>query len=405
MDSPENAVQLTVEVPDSMSRVDSDEWNRLAAAPDISPFLEYEFLSSVEESGCAAPETGWHPRHFILKAGNRILAAAPAYIKTHSMGEFVFDQGLATAAGQMGIDYYPKLVATYPFTPSPGYRFLTDPDPAGAAGVSEQHLGDALWDVMGRFRDEAGLHSHSLLFADPRWDLPGDSGGIAPAGEASLRWVHQYFLWENPGLEDFEAYTAGFRKGQRRNIRRERGSIRDAGLQIRVLSGGEITEDHMDQMFHLYRSTNEQFGPWAAFFLNREWFRRIRETWSHRLRLIGAWRDGESRPLAFSMLVEKGNLLVGRYWGTREYVPNLHFELCYYAPIEYAISRGLRFFDPGMGSPHKARRGFGSREFSSLHRFRDPHLADLFARVLPQINEQERTVIRELEESVPRKTG
>ena len=147
--------RLTLSVCGALTDIPAEQWNRLASAARYSPFLEHEFLASVESSGCAGPETGWYPRHFVLRADNRIIAAAPAYAKTHSMGEFVFDQGLAQAVMGMNKAYYPKLVATLPFTPAPGYRFLTDPD------YDEAALTRTLCDAMAVYRDEAGLASHS----------------------------------------------------------------------------------------------------------------------------------------------------------------------------------------------------------------------------------------------------
>ena len=379
-------------VVDDIRQVPAKDWNALVGDPGGAPFLEHGFLSSLESSGSASGDNGWYPRHFLLRLDGVLVAAAPAYVKTHSMGEFVFDQGLAAAASELGLDYYPKLVATIPFTPAPGYRFPVHPD------MDESTADEILLSGMEQFVRQNSLHSLSLLFVDPEWDFPRN----LPAGEAGwLEWAHQYFLWENPGDRDFETYLGRFNKNQRRNIRRERRSVRDQGFSIETLSGDRAGPELADLMYDLYCDTNEQFGPWAAFFLNRQWFHDVLEHWGERILFFLA-RNGETGTIsAMSMLARSRNTLVGRYWGSRETVRNLHFELCYYAPQEYALRQGLRWFDPGMGSPHKARRGFASREFSSWHRFLNPEISALFSSVLSEANEAERLMIRELNDSVP----
>jgi len=382
--------RLTLSVVDDIRSVDADQWNRLARRDEYSPFLEHEFLASIEASGAAAPETGWFPRHLVLRDSSTIIAAAPAWGRTHSMGEFVFDQGLAEAARELGRDYYPKLTATLPFTPSPGYRFLIDPD------YDQAEVCRVLLDGLRSLRESLGMGVFSLLFVDPDWE-PFIRDGF----DDSLRWAHQYYIWRNRGYADFEDYVSRFRKSQRRNIRRERSSIDDQGLRIRRLEGDDIDEAVMDRMFDFYRSTNENFGPWAAFFLNREWFRDIGRRWAHRIVLFAAYPAGVDEPIAMSFLIRKGRTLIGRYWGADRFVRNLHFELCYYAPIEFAINDGIDLFDPGMGSPHKTRRGFESREYGTYHEFDDETLRRLFRQVLPEANRMERDRIDELDRSVP----
>jgi predicted N-acyltransferase len=395
MTSDDTPAELELSVVDRITAVESGDWNRLAGMDHYSPFLEHEFLASVEESGCAAPETGWYPRHFLLKKGGTLVAAAPAYVKTHSMGEFVFDQGLAEAVSGMGMTYYPKLVATLPFTPAPGYRFLID------SGYSEQSVTDILLKGMETFTRQSGLGSYSILFTWPDWEQNLIRWAEDTGPEPVSRWSHQYFLWENDGYSSFTDFAGRFRKNQRRNILRERSSIRDSGIEIRTLTGSQLTEPVMDRMFEFYESTNSQFGPWAAYFLNRDWFHYIREHWSERIVIFAAYLSRESDATAMSMVVRKKNMMVGRYWGAERFIPNLHFELCYYAPVEYAIREGISTFDPGMGSPHKARRGFRSREYRTYHAFSDPEVSRLFNTVLPDANKAERYAINHLDNSIP----
>lgn len=389
---------LRLSVLDDIRSIEREEWNHLAGKDCYSAFLEYDFLASLESSGCASPETGWYPRHFVLRDSGRLVAAAPAYAKTHSMGEFVFDQGLAQAVTEMGLVYYPKLVATLPFTPTPGYEFLIDPE------YDEQAVTDVLLGGMKTFAEQAELGSYSVLFADSSWEPYLKQWADPGEADAVSKWSHQYFIWENEGWADFAEFVACFRKGQRRNILRERSSLRESGVDIRVLSRSEITEDVMDRMFEFYESTNTQFGPWAAFFLNREWFHDIGSRWRDRILIFAAYVPGETDAVAMSMVIRKNGTMVGRYWGTDRFIRNLHFELCYYAPVEYAISEGISRFDPGMGSPHKARRGFRSREYRTYHSFSNPEVSRLFNSVLPDANQAEREAIDELDSSIPWKS-
>lgn len=394
---------LILSVVEDLRSIEADEWDALASSDGISPFLEYGFLTSLEAAGCCGPDTGWHPRHFVLKSEGSLVAAAPAYIRTHSMGDFIFDQGLAQAAMEMGHDYYPKLVATLPFTPSPGYRFLVHPD------LDETAITRLLVSGMDSFAMKAGLHSVSILFADPEWQVikrvlhPGirQTGDEIPASDIWLEWIHQYFQWKNTGYRDFDGFLAGFRKKTRRSILRERQSISSNGIRVNLISGEGADESLTDRMFDFYRSTNEHFGPWAAFFLNRSWFHEVILRWGKRVLFFAAYRFDDEQPVAMSMLIRKDKSLIGRYWGTSVFIPNLHFELCYYAPLEYAIEEGLESFDPGMGSPHKARRGFGSYEFSTWHRFTETEVTELFSSVLPEANRSERIMICDLNDAIP----
>lgn len=386
-----NEEQFHLCVIDTIAEIDPLEWDSIATLGEYSPFLEYEFLLSLETTGCVSPETGWYPRHFIVRSENRIVGAAPSYVKTHSMGEFVFDQGLAQVVMEMKKLYYPKLVATLPFTPSPGYRLLISPI------GNETTIAQILLNGMLNYREPCRLASLALLFVDPRWDFfhnDDHSSSFQP-------WVHQYFVWMNDRYSNFEDYLWRFDKNQRRNIRRERASIRDEGIEIRCLTGASLTENIMELMFGFYQSTNEQFGPWAAFFLNREWFLEITRKWNHRILIFAATLPDRGEIIAMSMLVKKGDRLFGRYWGASVFIKNLHFELCYYTPIEYAIKHGITTFDPGMGSIHKTRRGFRSREFKSYHAFSDPDVGRLFSALIPSANQSAQEMIEELDTMIP----
>jgi hypothetical protein len=371
----------------SMAEIEKECWDRLAI-PLSTPFMEWDWLELMESSGSIAPEHGWTPRHLTMWDGARMIAAAPLYEKSHSWGEFVFDFVWADVARQLGLPYYPKLVGVVPATPAVGYRFLTDPE------YDRQELFHQLARRIDEEVRSAGLNSVNLLFLDPVMrPLLREHGYI--------EWQHQSYQWINPGYLDFEAYLADFTKNQRRNIRRERRKMEQQGVKIRFFEGHEIPDTFFPLMYRYYRYTNEKFGPYAARFLNREFFRRLPHSFRSRLLFIAAFEEDEQLPTALSMLVYKGDTLVGRYWGTARFIDGLHFNLCYYAPIEWAIRHGIRCFDPGMGSPHKIRRGFRAVSNFSAHRPADPRLHYVMKANMETVNEWEQANIDELNAALP----
>ena len=380
MSQPANA--LTISFIASIGHVEREEWNALAEG--ASPFLRWEWLNLLETSGAVRPATGWLPSHCLVRSGGELLAAAPLYLKGHGQGEFVYDQLWADVASRLGLPYYPKLVALSPYTPAAGYRFLCLP------GLSPRTLYKAMLEAMDRLmraNDLSGLH---VLFAD-------DSFADELGNLDFLVWEHQGFLWENQGYGGFEDFLAEFKTGQRKNIRRERERLREAGVRVEVVEGAHAPDSWFSLMYHYYEDTNDKFGEWGCKYLPREFFEGLAQSFKEHLAFSAAFLPGREEPVGLALLAHGGNRLYGRYWGAAEDIPFLHFELCYYAPIEWAIARGLEFFDPGMGGEHKPRRGFRSRATRSLHRFRDPILTQIFARNIPKINALTREHIEELE--------
>jgi len=379
---------MKIHVARSIGEIPREEWNSLVSREDL-PFLEWDWLAALEESGSIAPETGWFPLHLTLRnSAGGLLAAAPLYLKTHSMGEFVFDHIWAEAAQSLGRPYYPKLVGVVPATPAEGYRFLHRP------GEDREELDRILFDAAEAVCRANGIVGLHILFADPRW--------AGPARRDYPRWVHHHYLWENPGFSGFTDYLAVFSKNQRKNIRKEAGRAEEQGIAVRAVPGREAPEDFFPRMFELYSRTNDKFVPWDARFVNEEFFRILGRGFRERLAFVEARRPGEG-PLALAMLVRKGDRLWGRYWGADQDIRDLHFQTCYYTPIRWAIDQGIRSFDPGAGSPHKIRRGFRAVENHSFHRFFDPVLARLFADNIDMVNRHERAVIDELNDGLPLK--
>ena len=378
---------FTARIYDGISGIDREEWNRLALL-NRTPFYEWEWLALLEESGSISPENGWLPFHLVLRSDETIVGAFPLYLKGHSHGEFVFDYGWADLARQLDAVYYPKLVGTSPATPSGHYRPLIDPR------FETEGIVRAAADYLEQTVVENGLGGAHFLFAD---------GEFGDRLEGYSYWKNQSYLWINRDYASFDDYLAEFGKNQRRNIRREWKSIAEQGLEIRPVTGDELTPELMELMYRYYLNTNGKFGPWAARFLNREFFLRLPEYVAHRTVLFAAVPPGApvEEASGLSMCLYKGPWLFGRYWGSDDSVRNLHFSACYYAPMRWMIEKGLRYFDPGAGSPHKLRRGFIPHGVVSYHRYSDPNMRALFERHIDSVNRETEAVIATMEQDVP----
>lgn len=373
----------------SIGQIDPVQWDRLAT-PLETPLLEWQWLNFLEDSGSVAPANGWHPCHATLWDGGQLQAAAPLYIKTHSEGEFVFDHWWAKLSENYGVRYYPKLVGMSPLTPAVGYRFLMD-DALNPSEIIPKMM--AAIDHLCRSME---LSCFQINFVDPDWYAT-----VFPS-DLLLPWHHHSFLWQNQGLTKFSDYLKPFKSSQRRNIRREMRQMDRQGIEIRPLTGSQISTEMAPLMFRYYLKTNAQYGQWAARYLNADFFDKIFEHLQHRLLLMAAYHSSNAAtPIALSMLLHKGSHLIGRYWGSAKQIKDLHFNMCFYAPIRWAIANGIQTIDPGAGSPHKIYRGFKAVVNTSLHRFYDPRLKAIFRRLIDDVNQMERSNIRSLNAQLP----
>ena len=367
---------------------DRDAWDALALPLD-TPLLEYEWLNLMETSGSIAPPNGWGPCHLGVWQGDRLIGAAPLYLKSHSAGEFVFDHAWADLAGRLGIDYYPKLVGMSPVTPVVGYRFLLDPM------IDAQRLTAAMLTGIEAFCRRQNLSGFSFLFADDKWSPALQTYGMQP-------WRHQRFVWQNENFKTFADYLRRFKTNQRRNIKRERQLVEQQGVKVGVYAGADIPPSWADLMYRFYEATNAKFGPWGCKYLTRHFFSGLFRRHHHRMIIIAAHAaDDPDLPVAMSLFLTKGDWLYGRYWGCRRETKALHFELCYYKPIEWCIAHGIHYFDPGAGSAHKVRRGFQSLANTSWHRFCDARLERIMADHIDEINQAEQAHIDELNRHLP----
>jgi predicted N-acyltransferase len=371
----------------SISEISPDDWNNIVAPNDI-PFLEWDWLCALEESGSVSPETDWHPLHICLYDGDSLAAAAPLYLRNSSGGEYVYDYFWAEAAESMGRHWYPKMVGAPAATPAEGYRFLSAP------GIDSKAASAALIETAEHLCRENKITSLNLLWTDPDWV------DILP-GLGFLPWDHSHYLWENKKFSTFDDYLACFSKNQRKNIRKEYGHHLDQGISIKIIPGEDAEESHYQKMFELFSITNDKFIPWDARWVNENFFLRLAKTCRASTAFVEARRESSGETLAMAFLVYKGNRVWGRYWGAYEEIKDLHFAVCYYAPMEWCIKNRIRYFDPGAGSPHKIRRGFRVTRNRSWHKFFDPVLARLFKDNIRAVNRQEAARREAMNEELP----
>jgi predicted N-acyltransferase len=377
-----------IELLDGVADVPRDEWNALVG--DGSPFLEWDWLASLEHSGAVGAMTGWLPKPLVARDGPRLLAACPLYVKSHSEGEFVFDWGWADAAERAGIRYYPKLLVSVPFTPVAGARFLVAHGEDRPAWV--QRLGAALRDLCDG-NDLSGVHVNFTC---------GDDAEPLRREGYLLRMGFQYH-WHNPGFASFDDYLARFRSKRRNQIKRERREMHEQGVVIETLVGDAIDDDLFEPMFCFYRDTVESHY-YGRQYLDRPFFELLRDRFKHRLCFVVARQGGEL--IAGTANVEKSGVLYGRYWGTARPLRHLHFNVCYYAAIEHCIEAGIQRFEPGAGGDYKFLRGFDAQPTYSLHYLREPRLADAVARFLEAERAQAQNAISHLrDQSVLKKDG
>ena len=331
--------ELTCRVAESLDAVCAEDWNRIAATGQ--PFLRHEFLLALERSGCVGSDAGWYPRHLLFHAGDVLVAAAPMYLKSHSYGEFVFDWSWADAYARAGLDYYPKLVSTIPFTPVAGPRLLLD------TGLPAEPLRRAVAAAALEVAERSRVSSVHWLFTEEADTRALESSGFL------IRTGCQ-FHWPNAGFRDFQDYLDSLRSKKRKQIRRERREAARSGLDIELLSGRELSDSQCDAYHSLYASTYDR--KWGYPSLTREFFYEVRRSMGDSFMLVLARNAG--RYVAGAHLFRGQDRLFGRNWGCTEYHRSVHFEMCYYRPIEHCIEHGLDVFEAGAQGEHKLSRGF-----------------------------------------------
>jgi uncharacterized protein len=331
-----------------------------ACAASISaynPFISHAFFSAVEESGSATARTGWAPRHLIARLDDRIIGIVPCYLKSHSQGEYVFDRGWADAYQRAGGRYYPKLQVSVPFTPATGPRLLI------RNGVDKDQISTALASGLVALCDATKASSVHVTFAREE-----EAKFLAACG--FLLRTDQQFHWHNEGYGSFEDFLASLNSRHRKAIRRERRDAVANGITIHALNGSDITEDAWDAFFAFYMETGSR--KWGRPYLTRTFFSLIGESMAKDVLLVMARRNG--RWIAGAINFIGSDTLFGRNWGAIEHHPFLHFEVCYYQAIDFAIRRGLKTVEAGAQGEHKLARGYLPQTTFSAHYIADPDL-------------------------------
>ena len=366
----EGSNDYVIGIEGDIDALDAHAWNALVdAQPAATPFVRHEYLSALERSGSAAAETGWTPSHLVVRRHGALLAACPLYLKEHSYGEYVFDWAWADAYRRHGLAYYPKLLGAVPFTPVPGPRLLA-PDDA---------LRRVLLDAVAAFARQARLSSAHLLFlgdADQR--VAREAGWLMRSG-VQFHWTNR----EGAPWTDFADFLASLQRDKRKKIQQERRRVRDAGVSYATRVGREITEADWDYFYRCYTLTYRAHG--STPYLSRDFFARVAATMPGHWALFVAERN--ERRIAASLLAidPARGAAYGRYWGATEPLPCLHFDACYYQPLDWCIAQGYRRFEGGAQGEHKMARGLLPVATASAHWLAHPE----FSRAVADFLERE----------------
>ncbi|MBG1231631.1 GNAT family N-acetyltransferase [Aestuariivirga litoralis] len=361
----------------SMEEISAAAWDGLANPDPVTfnPFVSHAFLSALEASGSATRKSGWMASHLLLEDDGRLVAAAPCYLKSHSMGEYVFDQGWADAFERAGGHYYPKLQVAVPFSP------VTAPKLLAPTAVLRDALAAALVQLCAA-QQASSVH---VTFA-----LENDAAALS--GKEWLLRNDIQFHWFNEGYENFDAFLAALSSSKRKNLRKERQAVHDAGITFEALTGDAIQPQHWDYFWEFYMDTGSR--KWGQPYLTRKFFKLIHASMRQHVLLIMAKRGDETIAGALNFI--GGDTLYGRNWGCTENVPFLHFETCYYQAMDFAMAHKLRVVEAGAQGDHKLARGYVPVKTQSFHHLAHPGLS----RAVAQFLAQERAAIAEGQEAL-----
>jgi predicted N-acyltransferase len=378
--------EISLEAVSSITQIPASDWEACAHSgpADFNPFVSHAFFSALEESGSASVRAGWGARHLVARIDGVIHGIVPCYLKSHSQGEYVFDHGWADAYERAGGSYYPKLQATVPFTPASGPRLLIRPGP------DSDLVGATLANGLIALCDATNASSVHVTFAREReWALL--------AAHGFLQRTDQQFHWHNDGYETFEDFLATLASRHRKSIRRERRDAVQNDISIHALTGNEITEDALDAYFEFYMETGSR--KWGRPYLNRKFYAMVGETMRDNILLVMAKRNG--RWIAGAINFIGSDTLFGRNWGAIEHHPFLHFEVCYYQAIDFAIARGLKQVEAGAQGEHKIARGYLPQTTYSAHYIPDPGFRRAVSDYLKHERAHVAEAVRELTDTGP----
>ena len=348
---------LNIEVLRSVACIDAATWDRLR--PNDYPFLRHDFLLGLEQAQCTTRASGWAPAHLRLRDGGRTLAVLPAYLKSHSYGEYVFDWAWSDAWQRMGLAYYPKLLTAIPFTPATGPRLLYEP------GLDPAELWLRFYEQMPTLARKLGISSWHVLFPDA-----ADNARLQ-ATAMHTRWQVQ-FHWHNRGYRDFDDFLDGLVSRKRKSLRRERRRVQEQGLTLSLRDGRELRANDWAVFHRFYQMTYAKRSGHGGY-LTREFFLDVAPRLGAQV-LLALAQDASGQAVAGALYFRDADTLYGRYWGCAREYECLHFEACYYQGIEYCIGEGLQRFDPGAQGEHKIQRGFEPVITLSRHGIAQPEL-------------------------------
>jgi len=348
-------------------------WNTFQGE-NATPFYKWDWLNALEASDSVSPKYGWQPLFLSAWRGKDLIACAPLYLKSHSYGEFIFDNAFCQLAQDMGLQYYPKLIGMSPLSPIEGYRFLF------SEGVDQKELTKILFSEIDIFAKQNGILSSNFLYVDPKWMIIAESQDCA-------KWINQQSVLKLNKEKNFSDFLQKFNSNQRRNIKRERESIKKCGVKIDVLSGSEINTINLKKMHYFYQLHCSKWGVWGSKYLTESFFIELAsKELKKNIILFEAKEEQNEHTIGMSLCVRNEDMLWGRYWGSDKNIDCLHFEACYYSPIEWAIKNKIKYFDPGAGGSHKKRRGFIAKPTASLHKWYNLPMDSLIRAWLPKSN-------------------
>ena len=377
---------MRVAVHSSIDEIDPGQWNALTGG---NPFLRHEFLAALEHGGCVGPDSGWQPHLLTLSDAQGLAAAAPAFLKTDSYGEFVFDFAWAQAYSRHGQRYYPKLLVAVPFTPATGPRLLARAD------VDRERAAGELLGALEGFMREQRLSSGHLLFLDEPARRAAESRGWLMRRDCQFHWVNQ-------GYRDFEDYLATFTAEKRKKARRERRRVAEAGIRFETRTGKNLEPGLLEQVYAFHRDTFLRHGHEP--YLTREFFAEVARALGEAFMVKIAYE--RDTPVAAALFFCSQEALYGRYWGASSDYHSLHFEACYHQGIEFCIERGLKRFEPGTQGEHKVSRGFAPALTWSAHYIVDERFREAIGEYLEREGEAVEGYAAEIREHVPyRKTS
>lgn len=369
---PDGSETQLIRVIGAIGEIKAADWDACAGGDD--PFVSHAFLVALEQSGSVGPDAGWLPQHLILEDENcELLAVVPLYLKNNSYGEYVFDWGWADAYARAGGRYYPKLQAAVPFTPVTGRRLLVRQD---LPPQQQQALQVTLVSGLVQLAQRLEVSSLHMTFASQaEWRLCGKLG--------MLQRTDRQFHWLNEGFASFDDFLAALSSRKRKMIRKERRAVHNSDVEIRTFSGSQITPRHWDAFYRFYHDTSGR--KWGQAYLNRQFFAQVGDTMADKVLLVMVSQDDRFVGGALNLI--GSDTLYGRYWGCLETFKFLHFEVCYYRAIEYAIEHALKRVEAGAQGEHKLKRGYLPHPTYSVHWIADPGFKEAVARFLVEETE------------------